>query len=138
VLALAGKPNALLKRIRPHPRAAQQRTPPASDTFANMRSRGIIRPQQIGAKMPVTVPVREMKNTAAFANLVQENGQVVVTKNGYDVIYCESAAQHAINQEAIAKAQLLSRILLAEDEIAAGKGQSYAEFSEGMRAKYGL
>ena len=35
--------------------------------------------------MPTAVPIRDLKNTAAFARLVDESPEpITVTKNGYD------------------------------------------------------
>ena len=33
--------------------------------------------------MPVCVPVRDMRDTAGFTELVEREGDVTVTKNGY-------------------------------------------------------
>lgn len=88
--------------------------------------------------MPTSVPVRDMKDTAAFAKLVEEEREVTVTRNGYDVIYCTSAEQHRLEQEQIAKAKILSRMMLAEDEIVSGDYEDFDTFAAGVRDRYGL
>lgn len=88
--------------------------------------------------MAVTVPVRDMKDTAAFTALVEKEREVTITKNGYDVIYCTSAEQHRLDQEEKAKAKILSRIMLAEDEIATGDFEDYDSFAARIRDAYGL
>lgn len=88
--------------------------------------------------MPATVPIRDMKDTSSFTRLVERERQVTVTRNGYDAIYCTSADQHRADQEQIARAQVLSRILLAEDQISSGAYRSYDEFVADLRGSYGL
>ena len=35
--------------------------------------------------MPISVPIKDMKDTASFAHLVENSAEpVIVTKNGYD------------------------------------------------------
>ena len=88
--------------------------------------------------MTVTVPVRDMKDTSAFADLVERERNVTVTKNGYDVFHCLSSNEWAIQRDEIAKAKLLSRILLAEREIETGDYDDYDAFVAEVRAEYGL
>lgn len=88
--------------------------------------------------MTVCVPVRDMKDTAAFARLVEANREVTVTKNGYDAIHCLSDDEYRLIQDEVAKARLLSRMMLAEDEESRGDYAPYDEFSASMREKYGL
>ena len=88
--------------------------------------------------MTVTAPVRDIKDTAAFVELVEREGEVIVTRNGYDVMHCTSSEQHRINEEAIAKGRLLSRMMLAESEIASGDTEDFDSFAAGIRERYGL
>ena len=88
--------------------------------------------------MTVCVPVRDMKDTAAFTAFVEEKREVTVTKNGYDAMHCISNDQYRIMQEQVAKAHLLSRIMLAERELADESYADYSEFSSAMRRKYDL
>ena len=41
--------------------------------------------------MPTCVPVRDMKDTAAFTALVESERDVTVTKNGYEAMHCISS-----------------------------------------------
>lgn len=88
--------------------------------------------------MSVCVPVRDMKNTAAFTSLVETQREVTVTKNGYDAIHCMSNEQYQLMQDKVAKAELLSRIMLAEDEIKNGRFEDYDSFAAKIRDQYGL
>ena len=88
--------------------------------------------------MPVCVPVRDMKNTADFVDLVQRESDVTVTKNGYSVVHCLSEDEYRLLQEERAKARLLSRMMLAEDELASGQAVDFDDFSASVRAEYGL
>jgi PHD/YefM family antitoxin component YafN of YafNO toxin-antitoxin module len=88
--------------------------------------------------MPVCVPVRDMKDTAKFAALVESEREVTVTKNGYSAIHCLSEDEWRVQQEEVAKARLLSRILLAEQEEAAGDFVEFDAFTAQVRDQYGL
>lgn len=88
--------------------------------------------------MAICVPVRDMKNTASFTELVQNEREVTVTKNGYDAIHCLSNEEYALLQEEALKARLLSRILLAESEIEGGKFVDVDEFTASLRQEYDL
>lgn len=88
--------------------------------------------------MPVCVPVRDMKNTADFVGLVERESDVTVTKNGYGVMHCLSEAEYRVLQEERAKARLLSRIMLAEEELTSGELLDFDDFTASIRAEYGL
>ena len=49
--------------------------------------------------MSVCVPVRDMKDTAAFTTLVESERDVTVTKNGYEAMHCISSDQYRLMQE---------------------------------------
>ena len=87
--------------------------------------------------MPACVPVRDMKDTAAFTALVESERDVTVTKNGYEAMHCISSDQYRLMQDEIAKAKLLSR-MMAEDEISQGDYSDYDPFATSIRDKYGL
>ena len=53
--------------------------------------------------MPVCVPVRDLKNTADFVGLVEREGDMIVTKNGYGVMHCLSEQEYRLLQEERAK-----------------------------------
>ena len=88
--------------------------------------------------MAICVPVRDMKDTAAFASLVARENDVTVTRNGYEAMHCLSDDRYRFMQEEAAKAKLLSRILIAEREREAGLASDYASFSSQLRTEYGL
>lgn len=88
--------------------------------------------------MAMCVPVRDMKDTAAFTDLVNREREVTVTKNGYDAIHCMSDEYYRIMQEEVAKARLLSRIMLAESELAEGAFADFDAFSASVRESHGL
>ncbi len=88
--------------------------------------------------MAVCVPVRDMKDTAAFAALVEREHDVTVTKNGYDAFHCLSDEQYRLVQDEVAKSRLLSRMMLAERELEQGSYRDYAGFAADVRREYGL
>ena len=88
--------------------------------------------------MPICVPVRDMKDTATFTALVESEHDVTVTKNGYEAMHCISSDLYRLMQDEIAKAKLLSRIMLAENEISQGDYSDYDTFATSIRDKYGL
>lgn len=88
--------------------------------------------------MPICVPVRDMKDTAEFTALVAREHDVTVTKNGYDAFHCLSDDQYRLMQDEVAKARLLSRMMLAEREIDAHAYSSFDEFAADVRRDHGL
>ncbi len=88
--------------------------------------------------MSVCVPVRDMKSTAAFTDLVQKERDVTVTKNGYDSFHCLSNDEYSLLQEEAAKAKLLSRLLTAETEIDEGNYEAVDGFISSVKDVYGL
>ena len=56
----------------------------------------------------------------------------------YEAMHCISSDQYRLMQEEIAKAKLLSRMMLAEDEISQGDYSDYDSFATAMRDKYDL
>ncbi|MBS6608586.1 MAG: type II toxin-antitoxin system Phd/YefM family antitoxin [Collinsella sp.] len=88
--------------------------------------------------MPTAVPVRDMKDTAAFSALIERERDVTVTRNGYEAFHCLSAEEWASQRDEVAKAKLLSRIMLAEQEIANGEYEDYDTFAARIKAEYDL
>lgn len=88
--------------------------------------------------MTTCVPVRDMKNTAEFAELVERERNVTVTRNGYELMHCLSGEEYRLIQEEAAKAKLLSRMMLAEREYEIGAFSGYDEFAHDLRDRYGL
>lgn len=88
--------------------------------------------------MAIAVPVRDMKDTAAFSALVDRERDVTVTRNGYEAFHCLSAAEWAAQRDEVAKARLFSRILLAEREIEHGDYDDFDSFVSSLKAEYGV
>ena len=89
--------------------------------------------------MPVCVPIKDMKDTAAFTRTIEQaSGPVTVTKNGYDVFVVMRTDDYEAMQVELAKSRLLSRIVQAEHEYATGQFSDGPEFSKSLREKHGL
>lgn len=88
--------------------------------------------------MSVCVPVRDMKSTSSFVELVERESEVTVTKNGREAMHCMSEARYQAMQEEAARARLLSRMLTAKREEESGAYTDYDQFASTLKAKYGL
>lgn len=89
--------------------------------------------------MPTCVPIRDLRDTAAFDALVESSETpITVTKNGYDRFVCMRSAEFARWAEADARARLLERMLVAEEESRAGSGSDAREAAARIRARHGL
>lgn len=88
--------------------------------------------------MQTTVPVRDVRDTAEFSRLVEERGDVLVTKNGYPAFHAMSEAVYERLVQSDARARLLERLLVAEREDAAGQSTDFEAFSEEVDRAYGL
>lgn len=95
--------------------------------------------QEKPQRMPTCVPIRDMKNTAAFTALVEEAPTpITVTRNGYDAFVVMRSEDYEALQMELARARLLSRVSQAEAEYGAGSFADGKEFTARMRGKYGL
>ncbi len=89
--------------------------------------------------MPVCVPIKDMRDTAKFSELVESTpGPVTVTKNGYSKFVVMRSEDYDLMAQERAKARLMSRIAVAESERAAGMGRDAFESLNELEAKYGL
>ena len=89
--------------------------------------------------MPTCVPIKDMKDTAAFTRTVEEaSGPVIVTKNGYDTFVVMKTGEYEAMQQELARARLLERIALAEREYADGAYEDGESVMAALKAKYGL
>lgn len=89
--------------------------------------------------MPTCVPIKDMKDMAAFTRSVQEApGPVTVTKNGYNVFMVMRTDDYEAMQQELAKARLLGRITQAEHEYATGQYTDGGETVAALKEKYGL
>lgn len=90
-------------------------------------------------RIPTCVPIKDMKNTAAFTTLVEEAPHpVTVTKNGYDAFVVMRSEDYEAMQMELARARLLSRVSQAEGEYASGHYAEAKEFTQSMRDTYDL
>jgi prevent-host-death family protein len=89
--------------------------------------------------MPVCVPIKELKNTATFAELVESSPEpVIVTRNGRSAFAVMTVEElDALRLEA-ARAELYRLVGEAEDDISAGRVISARESQAQARARYGL
>ena len=88
--------------------------------------------------MAICVPVRDMKSTSSFVELVERESEVTVTKNGREAMHCLSEARYRAMQEEAARARLLSRMLVAKREEESGSFDDYDSFAARLKVKYGL
>lgn len=89
--------------------------------------------------MTVCVPIKEMKNTAAFSDLVESSTDpIIVTKNGFEKFAVMTMEQlDALRLEA-ARARLYREIDRAEEDFALGSVVSARESQRLVRERYGL
>jgi len=89
--------------------------------------------------MPTCVPIKDIRDTAAFDELVMNNPEpVTVTKNGYDRFTCVRSEDYRRLETADARAALLERIVLSERERAEGASSDAFDSIAALREKYGL
>lgn len=85
------------------------------------------------------VPIRDIKNTTAFAKLVQESDEpVIVTRNGEEAFAAVSMELLESWRTEAARAHLYQLIDEAERDIAAGRGTPARESMRKARERYGL
>ncbi|HQE70859.1 MAG TPA: type II toxin-antitoxin system prevent-host-death family antitoxin [Atopobiaceae bacterium] len=89
--------------------------------------------------MPVCVPIKDMRDTARFSELVETSaGPVIVTKNGYSkFVVMRSEDYDALEMER-ARAKLMARIAVAERERSSGLGIDAFAALDAIEDKYGL
>lgn len=89
--------------------------------------------------MAVCVPVRDMKDTAAFARLVRESPEpVTVTKNGYSEFVVMRSEDYDLMREEVAKARLIRVLADADKAYESGEYVDGASFISDVRERYGL
>lgn len=89
--------------------------------------------------MTVCVPIKEMKNTASFARLVEESSDpVIVTKNGFETFAVMTVEKlDALRLEA-ARAHLYRDVDEAESDFVAGRVTDARASQQQARERYGL
>ncbi|WP_139652052.1 type II toxin-antitoxin system prevent-host-death family antitoxin [Raoultibacter phocaeensis] len=89
--------------------------------------------------MPTCIPIKDIRDTAAFAELVETSpGPVIVTKNGYDQFVVIRSSDYDEIRELQAKNRIMERMLVAERERAAGSHTSAEDSIASLRAHYGI
>ncbi|MFD0702766.1 polyribonucleotide nucleotidyltransferase [Slackia equolifaciens] len=89
--------------------------------------------------MSLCVPIKDLRDTAAFDKMVAESPTpVTVTKNGYDRFVCVKSSDFSRWEQADARARLLERIMISEHERAEGLHSDALEATKSLRDKYGL
>lgn len=84
------------------------------------------------------VPIRDIRDTAAFASLVSGAGDVTVTRNGYPAFHCLSEAEYERLASSLSRARLLERLLVVERESAQGRFVDFGSFADEIDSIYGL
>ncbi len=82
--------------------------------------------------MTVCVPIRDLKDTSKFSDLVEREQEVIVTKNGYNVFRCISEDRMEAIKLREAKEKLRSRLVLATEETKQGLTIPYNELRESL------
>ncbi len=89
--------------------------------------------------MPTCVPIRDLRDTAAFDELVATSSTpITVTKNGYDRFVCVRSDDFERLKRAEAEAQLRARIKIMEYERENNLARDAFEVMEELGKKYGL
>lgn len=88
--------------------------------------------------MATCVPIRDMRDTARFVEVVDgANAPVTVTKNGYDTLVVMTPQVYNGIQMELSRARLLEHIREAESDIAAGNLIDFDEFIDALRQRDG-
>ena len=89
--------------------------------------------------MATCVPIKDLRDTAAFDNLVENSPTpITVTKNGYDRFVCVRSDEFERMQRASAEAKLLARMQIAEYERKNNLAVDAFDATERVFEKYGL
>lgn len=89
--------------------------------------------------MPIRVPIKDLRDTASFAQLVKTSPEpIIVTNNGHDEFVCMRSEDYRRMHEAEVRANLLSRIAISERERALGLGVNAFDDIEAARQCHGL
>ena len=89
--------------------------------------------------MSTCVPIKELKNTSEFTNLVQNaDDAITVTKNGYDTLVVMTPEKYEALKLEAARAKLYQIIDQSEQEIATGNTVDANDSLKKTRLNYGL
>lgn len=87
----------------------------------------------LGDKMTVCVPIRDLKDTSKFNELIEREQEVIVTKNGYNAFRCISEERMAALELLEAKEKLRSRLMLSAEETKEGLTIPYSELRKSLQ-----
>lgn len=89
--------------------------------------------------MAVCVPIKDLKNTATFAETVESSADpVIVTRNGRDAFAVMTVEKlDALRLEA-SRADLYRKVAAAEADVAAGRVTEARASQRAARERYGL
>ena len=86
--------------------------------------------------MPRIIPIRELKNTNAIAELCRDAGEpIFVTKNGYGELVVMSMQTY---EEQLRRLELYQELAISEREFSEGKSKDARTSLSDVRARYGL
>ena len=90
-----------------------------------------------GDDMAKCVPMKDLKDTAKFAETVETAGEpVVVTRNGKEAFVAMTCEQFASYKEEALKARFLEMILEGEADVRNGNVVDAFEFLESLEARH--
>jgi prevent-host-death family protein len=88
--------------------------------------------------MSTCVPVKDLRNTAAFLRIVEESkSPITVTKNGYDKFVAIRSEDYRELCDQAAASDLMARMLIAEQERARNDHVDASEALATLRAYHG-
>ncbi len=86
--------------------------------------------------MPQIVPIRDLKDTTAIADLCKRTKEpVFITKNGYGEMVIMSMDAY---EELLGKIELYHQIAISEKQLEEGKFSDADEVAKRIKEKYGL
>lgn len=89
--------------------------------------------------MTTCVPIKDLRDTAAFMELVETApGPITVTKNGYDQFVAMRSSDYDELQQLAAENKLMERMLIAERERAESRFVDADAAIADLRERYGL
>ncbi len=89
--------------------------------------------------MSICVPMKELKNTAAFTDTVCNSPEpVIVTKNGHEAFISMSPAVYESLRREAARSELYRMVDRSERDIESGRLTDALTSNELARARYGL
>jgi prevent-host-death family protein len=92
-----------------------------------------------GGTMPKCVPIKDLRDTARFSELVATaSGPITVTRNGRDEFVVMRSDDYDDLLEELAKAKLMERMLVAEHERKSGEALDAAETLRQIRERHGV